>query len=358
MMCGESYKLHYQQKIRTTVHTGALAFGSALDTALNELLLPTGKDAYTIFTNEFTYGFINNEKVYLPTHSNMVYANTDYDGELLTTEDKNVIKDFCENKKLDFIDNDVDNIYATLKLKKTTSGFDSLSLVEKEVYNYINWLSLKRKGNLMLDAYQKKVIPKLDSVLAVQEKIQLINDSGDEVTGIVDLVATVNGEVIILDNKTSASEYEADSVITSPQLSLYVHALKNKYKTNKAGYIVLRKQIKKNRIKICSSCLNDGSSSRAKTCDAIINNKRCGAEWNETISPEVMIQFIVDEIPKKLEEMVVDNYELVNHAIKNNVFTKNFNSCNNTYGGKCPFYNLCHKGSMQGLVDLKKDKTE
>lgn len=350
-LCGESYRLHYKEKIRTVVQSGALAFGSALDSALNELLLPTGKNPEEIFITNFTYTKINNEEVYLPTHTNVVYANTDFDAELLTKED------------FDFIDNHKDlpqpkdklEYYSNLKKRKSDSGFDSLDDREKSFYNIMNWVSMKAKGLIMLKGYREKILPKFDEVLSVQEWISLENENGDEVTGVVDLVARLkNGDVVILDNKTSAMEYEADSVVTSPQLSLYVHALCDKYKTRKAGYIVLKKQLKKNRVKICSSCNHDGGNSRAKTCDNIIEGKRCGGVWNETIAPEVSFQFIVDEIPEKLEEMVIQNYDAINNAIQQEVYTKNFASCTNTYGGKCPFFNLCHKGSMDGLVDLKK----
>lgn len=357
-MCPTSYKYHYIDSIRSVYHTGALAFGAALDQALNELLLPTGQDALQVFEKEFTNGFINRERVYLPTNSNMVYSNNDYDDELLQPTDREILLKYYDGLTIDIqADRDVASIYSVLKKKKQDCGFDSFTAEEKQIYNYINWMCLYRKGELMLKAYSAKVMPMIEEVISVQEKIDLTNEDGDSVTGVVDLVARVKGHgIVILDNKTSGMDYEEDSVVTSPQLSLYVHALKEKYGTQKAGYIVLKKQIKKNRVKTCSSCLNDGTGSRAKTCDAVIEGKRCGASWDESISPEVGIQIIIDTIPEKLEAMVVDNYADVNHAIKSGVFTKNFNSCKNTYGGNCPYYNLCHKSSMDGLIYTKKEK--
>lgn len=356
-LCPQSYKYHYIDKIRSNVHSGALSFGNALDLALNELLQPSGKDANEIFENNFTFTKINDEDVYLPTYPNLVYANTDFDAELLTEADAVYLREAKLDLSLIPSDVDAESIYNVLKKKKQDSGFDSFTLEEKQAYNLVNWLSMRRKGFLMIAAYQEKVMPKINKVLAVQEWIKLDNQDGDAITGVVDLVAEVKGHgVVILDNKTSAMAYEDDSVVTSPQLSLYVHALSEKYNTRKAGYLVLRKQVKKNRVKICNSCGHNGTGSRAKTCDATIEGKRCGGEWNETIAPEIDIQIIIDEIPEKLEELVINNYDDVNNAIKNEVFTKNFNSCNNTFGGKCPYYGLCYKGSMHGLVDMKKDK--
>jgi hypothetical protein len=55
-----------------------------------------------------------------------------------------------------------------------------------------------------------------------------------------------DGKVYIIDNKTSSSIYTWDSPMRSQQLILYYHALKEKYKADGVGFIVMYKQIKKN----------------------------------------------------------------------------------------------------------------
>jgi len=352
--CGEAYRLHYISRIRSKYQSAALAFGSAIDAALNELLLPTGKEAEVLFNEQFTNAYINNKAVYLPTCIEVVYQNNDFDSDLLIEDD---YKDIEEAATKNTIDRHTDylEIYNLLRDKKSKTGFDGLTVKERTLYNLMNWLCLRRKGLLMLSAYRKKVLPKLTKVHAVQKQVSLKNTEGDSVTGYVDLIADVEGEGrVILDNKTSSMEYDKDAVLTSAQLSLYVHMLEEEYKTRKAGYIVMRKSIIKNRKKVCSKCGHNGSGGRHKTCDALVDGKRCNGEWNETIDPDVHIQFIVDEIPPQTERIVLENFDATNEAIKAGHFTRNFNSCHNSFGSKCVYFDLCYRSKMNGLVDLNK----
>lgn len=354
--CGKAFEYHYIQKLRPNVQSGALVFGSAIDAALNELLMPTGKDPKEIFIREFTYSYINEEKTYVPTYQDLVYQTGDFDADLLTQDDYNFIE---ENAKQEIIERSTDylEVYNSLKKRKSESGFDSLSIKEKKLFNLMNWLVLQHKGILMLDAYKRKVLPKLNKVYKVQYKISMSNEVGDEIVGYVDLIADVKDVgICILDNKTSSMEYDKDSVLTSSQLSLYMHILEEEYKTRKAGYIVMRKSIIKNRKKICSKCGHDGSGKAHKTCDATINGKRCHGEWNETIDPDVHIQFIIDEIPKQTESIVLENIEATNEAIKTGNFTRNFNSCHNHFGSRCPYFQKCYYGKEDGLVRSKDKK--
>lgn len=352
-LCPKSYEYHYVKRIRPNVTHTALIFGSALDSALNDLL--TGKDtAEVTFENSFTNTEINNIKVYIPTHENMVYANSDFDSDLLTENDftfiETLIKDGRIQRYTDYL-----STYKTLSEKKKSSGFDSLSIEEKRFYNLLNWLSLRRKGFLMLESYRKKVLPKIEKVHAVQQYVDLENQEGDKITGYVDLIADIKGYgTVILDNKTSAREYDDDSVLTSPQLSLYLHILEDKFNTRKAGYIVMNKSVIKNRKKICSVCDHDGSGKNHKTCPNEINNKRCGGAWNETLDPEIFIQLIIDDIPQQTENIVLENMDNTCQAIKHGVFSRNFTACKNTYGGLCPYFNLCFKNSSVGLLELPK----
>lgn len=356
-LCGQAYKYHYQEKIRPSVFSAALAFGTALDDSLNILLTQPDKSAEDMFKDVFKTQKINNVSTFLPTSVHLVYAEADYDEELLTEEDIKEITGKIIELELNVPQASLFDVYQELRKKKKDKGFINLDNDEKVFYNLMNWYSLKNKGLLMLKAYRKKVLPKIEKVRAVQKYVALQNNEGDSIIGYVDLVADIKDVgTVILDNKTSSMEYEENAVLTSPQLSLYTHILEQEYNTRKAGYIVLRKSVIKNRKKVCTKCKHDGSGSRAKTCDNTINGKRCGGEWNETIDPDIHIQFLVDEIPSKTEEIVINNFDEVNNAIKAGIFTRNFNSCHNTYGGPCPYLGLCFKDNMNGLVDLKKEE--
>jgi len=349
LQCGEAFRLHYQERLRPNVMAASLPFGSAIDAGINALLLGEG-DAEEKFIEEFKHSVINGTRMFLITHEHLVYADADYDAELLMPEDLA----WC-HRGLEFLPQyggEILDVYDAIRKKKKDVGYAGLTDKEKMFYNSMNWHSMKQKGLLMIAAYRKKIMPRISKVHVVQQKINLDNGAGDSVVGYVDLVADLDGATTILDNKTSASDYDEAAVLTSAQLSLYVHALGEQYNTRKAGYIVMKKNIIKNRTKVCSHCQHDGTGSRAKTCDNTINGKRCGHEWIETISPDVHIQVITDNIPEKTEALIMENIDAVNSAIKAGHFTKNLASCLNTYGQKCPYLSYCYRGDKKDLVKV------
>lgn len=347
-LCGQAFKYHYVDRIRPTTQSAALCFGTALDDALNVLVTNSGNPEQK-FIDSFTKQHVNGSVTYLPTCIDLVYAESDYDAELITDEDKDVIDAAMEGGTISKVLNPFTH-YDELRKKKKENGFANLKTDEKCFYNYLNWLSLMRKGLLMLQAYRKKVLAKIQKVHAVQKYVELENETGDKIIGYVDMVADLEGHgTVIIDHKTSAMEYDEDAVLISPQLSLYMHILEQEYNTRKAGYIVLRKSVIKNRKKTCSVCGHDGTGGRHKTCDKEVAGKRCGGEWTEAIDPDINIQIIIDEIPTLTEKVVIENYDETNKAIKSGVYPRNFSSCSNTYGGDCPYKALCFKGSMKNL---------
>jgi hypothetical protein len=336
--CGKAYEFWYLKKIRPVKSRAALLFGSALDKAIGGLL--DGKDLRTpekIFDDLWKHQAINNRLTFLPTCTTIVYSKSDFDKDLFTEENaKEVGKSIQE--------------IASIIEKRQQVGHDGLSDEEKAIANHAMWWCLYHKGHYMIKAFKEKVQPKLTKIHSTQEFIELDNGD-DKVIGYIDIVANVEGydEPIVLDLKTSAMEYEEDAVLTSPQLTLYLHAVSQKYNTRKAGYIVLNKHLVKNRKKVCSKCSFDGSGGRHKTCSNEIEGKRCNGEWKETVSPEVYVQFIVDEIPTQTEDLVLENIDDINAAIKTGHFTRNLSMCTNTYGGPCDYIHLCYKGKMDGL---------
>jgi hypothetical protein len=336
LQCGEAYRLHYQERLRSQVMGASLPFGTAMDAAINALLTSSGNPEET-FTKEFSSSFVNGKRVTLQDYEHLVYADADMDAELLTDEDRASFN--------------ADEYEALRKLKKEV-GYKGMAPAQKVAYNKVNWLSLRRKGLLMIDAYRRKIVPRITKIHAVQHKINLTNEAGDTVVGYVDLICDIDGKTVVIDNKTSAQDYSEEDLLTSAQLSLYTHAIGEQYNTRYAGYIVMKKNIMKNRSKVCQSCGHDGSDSKAKTCDNIVNSKRCFGTWTETIKPDAHIQVLIDEIPIKTEELIMNNIDEVNRAISAGHFTKNLSSCLNTYGSPCPYFSLCYKGKKDGLVKV------
>jgi hypothetical protein len=356
-MCPTSYKYHYVNRLRPKITTGALLFGSALDGALNKLLLNEGSPEEE-FTKLFTDVVINEQQTYAPTSTNIVYANADYDGSLLIEEDFDFLESLAFRGIIKSSQDYIEDFLVTRR-KKTAIGFSLLHRQEKILYNAINWLCLQRKGFVMLNAYRKKVMPLFDKVHCVQKKIDLVNEDGDTMTGFVDLIADVKGHgTVVLDNKTASKEYDKDAVLTSPQLALYMHSVNDEYKTRKAGFIVMKKSLITNTVKTCVKCGNQTGASRYESCNNTIEDKRCKGEFTETYEHDADIQILIDEIPEITENIVMENLNAVNQSIKSGIFPRNFNSCNNYFGGKCAYFDKCFNNKNEGLEYIPEKKEE
>lgn len=346
MQCPKSYEFHYVKKLRSKYGKAALLFGSAIDKAL-DYLLRSRDETNTAFMNAWTNQDINGVSTYLPTCSNIVYADADFDKELLVEED---IKELQQFSKIVDVYSEVENLYKNKKI----IGFDKLSEEQKVLLNYANWLCLKRKGLLMVEAIRTKFLPDVEKVYGTQVYVKLENGQGDSIIGYADAVIKHKNydKPIVIDFKTSTREYAHDSVLYSPQLTLYVHDLSEKYEdTRLAGFVVLDKKIKKNKVKKCSKCGFDGTGKRFASCNNVVNDERCDSPWEEKNSPEANVTVIINEIPEQTEEIVLDNYMNINNSIKNGIFHRNLQSCRQ--GAMiCEFIDKCYKNKEDGLITV------
>lgn len=348
--CPQSWAYHYKENLRSNVQSAALLFGSAVDAAIMALLTEGRMVANTVFKQHWTIQEINGVETSLNKCTDIVYANSDYDAELLDDNDIAFIK-------LQFNVEDPLAEIAKIYEEKEYAGFVNLPEDRKKLLNFANWLCLNHKGFFMLDAVEKKVMPNIEEVYKVQARVDLENGDGDSIIGYADLVCKWKDikEPIIFDFKTSSRDYDKDSVLVSPQLTLYVHALADKYKTRKAGYIVLNKLIRKNKTKKCSKCGVDGTGKKHKTCDFINEvGERCHGSWDITLNPEVYTQIIIDDIPEQTENIVLENMDMINSSVKNNIFYRNFQSCSMPWG-RCAYWSKCFKGKDDSLIKIKKD---
>lgn len=199
-----AYFLHYLMRLRPEMTGSALVFGSAVDMGLNSILTdmrdgrePSIEIAKARFDDEFGATDPHTIK----------YSRADKDLDVLTAEDE---LDFGESYTVP-----------------------------------VEYLCLKRKGHMMLEAYAEQILPKLEKVLLVQHEISLDNELGDKLIGVVDLVAQIGGKTYILDNKTSGVKYSEDSASVSQQLGTYYEALKDEYKLDGVGFIVIPKNVRK-----------------------------------------------------------------------------------------------------------------
>ncbi len=360
LTCPKSYEYHYIKKYTSKYKSGALYFGTAIDAGL-ETLLKTKDVAGAKFQfdrNWITQKDNSGATIDLQENENITYAKKDFDYDLLQKSD------WARLFKLRA--NPLDEKSRILSDKENI-GWDNLDPEDRKFYNLMNWLCLRRKGHMMIDAYNTDILPNIKEVLGTQVLVELKNPDGDLVKGFVDLVARWKDDtIIVLDNKTSAIEYEHDSVIKSPQLGLYTIILNDyanraeetgwKYHVEKAGFLVLRKGLEKDILKVCKSCGFTADSTH-KTCNNEINGTRCGGAWDRSVKMKIPTQIIIDKVPERMLELLLENLNVINKSIKSNLFPRNFSSCEMPWG-KCDFYDLCHHKSMKNIVSREEKKND
>jgi hypothetical protein len=337
-------------------------FGTAIDKACENYLLEREPlRARGIFKQYWKEQEINGELTELADTTKVQYLGSDFDAELFSESDNELIAK--------------STVFATAKeLYENLKGREDLTEEEKQQWNYINWLSLYKKGSFLVNKFMEFVDENVEEVLQTQVSIELehhevythINDLGEEVEtrdaviGQGDFIVKLRNHAypVILDLKTSTKFYDRNSVKESKQLALYLLYFREHYPgMTKAGFVVLNKAIKKNREKICTVCGHDDSGTNNKTCTNKVEGKRCNGAYTNKIYPEATMQFIVDEVPEAMIESVVEGFNSTRDRIKAKEFTKNLDACVRFNGKiKCAFYDYCRTGCMTGLIDKKVKK--
>lgn len=264
--CPFSYFLHYFRKLRPLQESSALSFGSAMDLGLN-FLLETRDLEGAIKVFNLAWSAIDT--------SNLKFSKADYQEELVENPTGDIKKD--------------------------------------------SHASLLAKGPILLTEYNVQVMPLIKRVIKVQIDDVMENDQGDQLVVKTDFIAELqDGRIILFDNKTSSVKYEQDSVAKSDQLGTYFEALREEYKIDACGYIVIPKKINKKK------------------------------------KPAVQISIIIDTIAEDVITNTLNQFEEVLAGIKSAQFPKNFDNCTNKFG-LCSYYKYCHESSSEGLKE-KEDK--
>lgn len=331
--CGEKYRLHYLEKLRSPKVYSSLFFGNALDDAFSRLLLDKKVTALTEAEDEmmeFSAEEIFYQKmleckndagqiIQVPKSPLADYYTSDFDSSLFTTEVIKLVEEMDQNY------NTLPKIVAFHDYCKKNLNYRNKERVRLQdgefiLYNYLNWLSLVEKGKLMVQAYRDQIIPHIHEVFSIQKHISIKNEFGDEITGKIDFIASFTDEPntkYICDNKTASKVYSDNSVLESEQLATYAEA----EGISHCAYVVVQKTIFKK-------------------------------------EPKIKTQIIKGIIPEEMFQKTFDIYEKACYTISNNEFERNFNSCFD-YGKLCPYYSLCKHNNSDHLIDCKsKDKED
>ncbi len=181
MICPKSFDYHYNERLRPTGKSSALAFGSAVDEALNQLLL-SNADPVKVFRDIFNWE---------------------------------------DTRDLDFDDRDYDELLV---------GDTEFSSPEQA-----SWASLRVKGRILLEAYVKEIYPLIEEVESVQQTLP-------NRPGVIDAILKLKGfGRVLIDHKTAIRPYNPSALNDDTQLALYANSIN----IQQIGYIVLVKTIPK-----------------------------------------------------------------------------------------------------------------
>lgn len=318
--CSEKYRLHYIEKLRTKYCSSALFFGSACDRAFERFLLEKKdvlsdedkklleKDPIDIFDEQFRIAENADGKLDIAKSEYAQYFNSDIDTSLLIQDDLLEAQNWAS--ELGFEEIDVDTFVGEVKAARRAKK--PLSDDETKLYNYICWMSLRRKGHILVEAYGKDIMPHILKVHTIQEKVELFEGVHNYI-GFIDFTAEFVDEpnvIYICDNKTSSAPYSEDSVRESGQLASYCEFKES----DKAAYVVVEKKLRKK-------------------------------------EPRYRTQIIKDTIPEETFEKVFDNVGDVLYNIENDRFEKKADSKECFFfGRKCDYFNVCWKNDPEGLV--------
>lgn len=327
--CPKKWYYHYVDGIRDRRVGSALFVGGYIGQTLEMILFSKkdeltpeeeelrGTDPYEYFDRLMSsYTERDSGETFDLADSELVrYYKSDYNPEIYQDIDLELIKKYRE--EFNVPEFDIMEQMDQYKKEKLSNS----------MYSYINfciWLSLRRKGHMIIDAYFRDIHDNIKRVYATEKEINLDNGCGDTVIGYIDLIVDWQTEdmdepkKILFDFKTSSSKYALNSVLTSQQLSLYDYV----EKIGTCGYIVFIKKLAKARNKEVYS---------------------------------VKTQVVIDEIPMKDKVNVVRNIDNVLTKIDNAEFPKNKASCF-AYGRLCEYASICNYGERNQFHYTKGDK--
>lgn len=353
--CPKHWWLSYIEKYEATQEGASTYFGSAIDAAVTDLL--NGKsfdEAKVTFYDRWNKSYSFGESTQIFDNDDIIFGYKDFDADLFEPKDLIVMENWAKQSNLAHTAQSIKDIVALYSAisKKKRNPYLQASSDEMKFFNRVSWLSMKRKGKILLKAFHEQFMPKVRKVVSTQQRATLKDpNTNDSIIGYIDMVLEIDGysKPVIFDLKTAGQPYDQEDIDLTQQLTLYAAMKGQDYNTDLVGYVVLCKNIPKTTVSTCKSCGNT-KNSRHKTCDALVGGKRCGGEWDEKVVPSPEVQVLVEKkTPQQVNDLLLDIGNIV-LAMKNEIVYKNVSKCTSWFGGICPYFNACHKNDFSGLV--------
>lgn len=337
LRCPASYDYHYNQRIRPKFTSSSLVFGIALDKAVNLLLETHPKEVSDDKLKKSIH-----EDLFRDEWGTVKPSTKDWDPDLFELVDKTRKNRVIGNAQgLDMLNDEysVNSLMTTLFEKEEPDKF-GLAVLDSFCRECLNI-----KAFFLVKAYQRDVLPKIKKVISSQERLK---------NGVIDAeIQFIDNVTRIVDNKTSTGLYADDQIDFSMQLTMYARAKK----VEDVAYIIMNKNLVKDRIKTCKKCGVINKSTH-QSCNEMIDMKdgkkpqRCHGEFDIVINIKGETQVIFGKITKKMKRVAAETVKSVKKAIKACIFPCNFDQCNNQFGKACDYRDLKWKGSMKGLKKL------
>lgn len=373
LRCPQQYKLHYKDKIRPVNISSALHFGTALDAAINAILLnkkknPTKEELEESKQNpidifETKWFMPPNEETVLVSNENDVkvpvgvcssicfeYYKSDFDESLLDEADFKRLRDFIKNAGYQRSEEDKSRpepleLFNELREVVDDAGKQAnpnevlKNPTDLSYYNFCCWLSMRQKGLLLVQSFLKDIYPLIDEVKSVQKEVKLPNAAGDRYVGKLDFELSFKDEPGVFyttDFKTSSmsKKYKLSDINDKGQIASYDVFAGN----NKGAYIVQYKQIQNARI--CEKCETVCENNRVKTCKEEVNGKKCNGKFKKDLLKYVKFDILRDDIQYETKERVFEQIDRVLKDVKTGIFHQNRDECFQ-FGKKCPYYYYC-----------------
>jgi len=355
IQCPKHWSFNYIAKLKAPTIGASLPFGAAVDESIMELL--KGNVNYmNRFFNRWDKAKSFGKTMQVFDNQDVVYANADFDEYILDDSDKKQLDTWVSELNVSYLSSDGVECYKEAK-KKKMNPYKSVTAKEMKYFNRASWLSLRKKGELLITSFNDQFYPKIKRVLAVQQWSSWKNPfNGDTMVGIIDMVLEIEGydSPIIFDLKTAARAYTDSNIELNDQLPTYLAMEGHKYNTDLVGFAVLCKNIPKIVTAKCTSCgfMRNG---RHKTCNNKVmrpNGKlvRCDGAWDEKQTPDPKVQVLVKQLSAQDVDDCLEDSVNIMKAMKNKIIYKNKNKCNNWYGNICPYFQACHNNDISGLV--------